>query len=115
VDEGNGCVRYVRGSHAAGLRPHGPSGVLGFSRALTDWGSSRRDAEDEVAMPAAPGDALAHHALTVHRADANASPTRSRRALGFIYYAADAVEDVEAKAAYQAALARALREAGAIA
>jgi phytanoyl-CoA hydroxylase len=44
---------------------------------------------------------LAHHALTVHRADANLSPTRSRRALGFIFYGESAREDKLAHDAYQ--------------
>ena len=33
VDEENGCVRYVRGSHLVPLRPHGRTQTLGFSRA----------------------------------------------------------------------------------
>ena len=31
VDEGNGCVRYAKGSHKFGVRPHGKTDTLGFS------------------------------------------------------------------------------------
>lgn len=93
VDEETGCVRYVKGSHDDGLRPHGETETLGFSQGLLDYGP--RDEEREVAVPASPGDLLVHHALTIHRADGNSSPTRTRKALGFIYYSAAAKESVE--------------------
>ena len=38
VDEENGCLRYVAGSHRRGIRPHGRSNVLGFSQVITDYG-----------------------------------------------------------------------------
>ena len=99
VDEQNGCVRYVRGSHRRGLRPHGKTGVLGFSQGMTDFGT-HGDLENEVFFPTQPGDLLVHHALTIHRADANRSEHRSRKALGFIYYANRAQEDTARKQAY---------------
>ena len=100
VDEENGCVRYLPGSHRDGMREHRRTETLGFSQGIADYG---RDAEAkrEVAVPAAPGDLLVHHALTIHRADGNHSPTRPRPALGFVFYAARAKEDKTAKAAYQ--------------
>ncbi len=104
VDEENGCVRYVRGSHLKGLRPHGPTGTLGFSQGMTDFGTAEDDAEEQV-MPASPGDLLAHHALTIHRADGNSSSTRSRRALGFIFYSVNAKQDDTAREAYHRQLA----------
>jgi len=110
VDAENGCVRYVCGSHTQGMRPHGRTETLGFSQGITDFGQAD-DAAHEVACPAQPGDLLAHHALTIHRADANASATRNRRALGFIFYAESARENVEAHEAYQAKLATELAEA----
>ncbi len=113
VDEENGCVRYIRGSHNKGMRPHGKSGTLGFSQAITDFGSPS-DVENEVAIPASPGDLLAHHALTVHRADGNKSPNRNRRALGFIYYSERAAEDKAARSAYQSRLAAELQAEGKI-
>ncbi|MGK0186839.1 MAG: phytanoyl-CoA hydroxylase [Verrucomicrobiales bacterium] len=105
VDEETGCVRYVRGSHSLGMREHGLTGTLGFSQGIVDYGTSA-DQEHEIPMPADPGDLLAHHALTIHRADGNASLTRTRRALGFIFYSTDAQEDPVARAVYQESLQR---------
>ncbi|MDG2123620.1 MAG: phytanoyl-CoA dioxygenase family protein, partial [Verrucomicrobiales bacterium] len=105
VDEENGCVRYVKGSHLKGMREHGRTGTLGFSQGLTDFGREE-DLAAEEAMPAAAGDLLAHHALTIHRAGGNSSATRSRRALGFIFYSVDAREDIEAQEAYRKELAK---------
>ncbi len=113
VERENGCVRYVRGSHRGALRPHAATGTLGFSQGITDFGTEA-DRAAEVAIEARPGDLLAHHAMTIHRAERNASRSRSRRALGFIYYAAHVREDRDAHAAYQAALAASLREKGRI-
>lgn len=113
VDEENGCVRYVRGSHRVGMRPHGRTETLGFSQGITDFGQAA-DSRNEVACPAQPGDLLAHHALTIHRADANTSETRSRRALGFIYYGESACENVQAHEAYQSLLATEMSVAGKI-
>lgn len=103
VDEENGCVRYVRGSHKQGLRPHGRTQVLGFSQGMTDFGTDN-DYTKEVFFPCRPGDLLVHHSLTIHRADGNQSEHRTRKALGFIYYANHAQEDVVRKQAYQQAL-----------
>lgn len=100
VDEENGCVRYIRGSHLKGMRPHSRSQTLGFSQAITDYGEME-NRTDEVAFPAKPGDLLIHHSMTIHRADGNKSETRSRKALGFIYFGESAKEDKEAKKAYQ--------------
>jgi phytanoyl-CoA hydroxylase len=111
VDETNGCVRYVPGSHRNGLRPHGRTEVLGFSQGILDYGDADRTAE--ICMPAVPGDLLAHHSLTIHRADHNRSP-HPRRSLGFIYYSAEAREDSAAHAAYQKTLAEQLAQAGRI-
>jgi phytanoyl-CoA hydroxylase len=110
VDEGNGAVRYLRGSHLGGLLPHEPPGVLGFSRGVAGWGAERAAACE--AVRAAPGDLLAHHSLTVHCAGGNASEDRWRRALGFIYYAEGAEVDEAAKAAYEEGLRRKWREEG---
>ena len=68
----------------------------------------------EVALPAGPGDLLAHEAMTIHRADGNRSQRRTRRALGFIYYSQRAREDRAAHAAYQRKLAEELKAAGMI-
>ena len=112
VDEENGCVRYLRGSHRDGLRSHGRTQTLGFSQGITDYGGE--ESQEEVPCPAQPGDLLAHHALTVHRADANLSSTRSRRALGFIFYGQSAREDTDAHEEYQRSLAKELKVSGRI-
>ena len=100
VDEENGCMRYVRNSHTRGMRSHERTGTLGFSQGITDFGQSA-DTRDEVACPVQPGDLLAHHALTIHRADVNSSVSRNRRALGFIFYGKCAEENIVAHTAYQ--------------
>jgi len=100
VDTENGCVRYIPGSHKEGMRPHGPSGILGFSQHIIDY-SVDTDVAREVAMPAEPGDLLVHHCLTIHTAGANKSQDRTREALSLMYYSQQAREDLIAKAAYQ--------------
>ena len=55
-----------------------------------------------------------YHAKTVHWAGANNSPTRSRQALGFIYYVKNAQVDEVAKAAYHQALDVRLKKAAKI-
>lgn len=113
VDEQNGCVRYVKGSHKQGMREHARTQTLGFSQGIVDF-PTIRDRDHEVAMPARPGDLLVHDAMTIHRADGNRSVTRSRRALGFIYYSERAREDADAHAAYQRQLAEDMRAEGKI-
>ncbi len=99
ADDENGCVKYVRGSHLNGMRPHGRTKTLGFSQGITDFGTDA-DMANELSFPASPGDLLVHHSLTIHRAGGNTSDTRSRKALGLIYFGESAKEDLEAKAAY---------------
>ena len=112
VDEENGCVRYLRGSHLDGMRPHGRTQTLGFSQEIVNFGNN--ETREEVPCPANPGDLLAHHALTIHRADANLSSTRSRRALGFIFYGESACEDKIAHETYQRKLASEMSAEGKI-
>ena len=103
VDEGNGCIRYVSGSHMQGLRTHARTETLGFSQGISAYGND--DLDNERACRASPGALMAHHALTIHRAGSNQSDSRSRRALGFIFYGESAKEDAVAHAAYQRHLA----------
>ncbi len=112
VDEENGCMRYVRGSHRHGMRPHGRTMTLGFSQGITDF-PREEDLTDERSLSVQAGDVIVHHAMTIHRADANRSD-RSRRAIGLTYYAASAREDARVKDAYQAALFEELKLAGRI-
>lgn len=100
ADLENGCVKYVKGSHLKGMRPHGRTQTLGFSQGITDFGTED-DQQNEVSFPAQPGDLLIHHSLTIHHAGGNTSSDRSRKALGLIYFGESAKEDVAAKAAYQ--------------
>ena len=106
VDEENGCLHYSPDSHLTGVHPHARTDTLGFSLGLVTHST-----EGEVPVVAGPGDLAAHHAATRHRAGGNRSPSRSRRALGFIYYSTRAQESV-VKKKYQEELSRELIEAG---
>lgn len=99
ADEENGCVKYIKGSHLTGVRPHGKTKTLGFSQQIVDYGKD--DVKKEISIPAQPGDLLIHHSLTIHCAGGNYSLTRCRKALGLIYFGLSAKEDVEAESAYQ--------------
>jgi len=83
VDAENGCLRYLKGSHKQGFRTHAKSNVLGFSQGIVDY--SADDFTNELAIPLEPGDAVAHHGMTIHRADANMSSTRHRRSFAMVY------------------------------
>ena len=113
VDAENGCLRYVRGSHRRGVRPHRRTATLGFSQGVSDFGTPE-DLANEVACTARAGDLIAHHAMTIHRADANRAPDRPRRALGLIYYGVSARESREEHDAYQRKLAAEMKQAGRI-
>jgi phytanoyl-CoA hydroxylase len=104
VDEENGCIHYVKGSHLKPtFREHGKTGVIGFSQGISDFGTSE-DTANTVAIPGSAGTFLIHNAKTIHFAGPNRSDTRSRRALGFIYYANRARIDTDARDAYQKSL-----------
>lgn len=109
VDEENGCVRYIPGSHLEGLRPHGRTKTLGFSQGIMDypWGT---DSQRETPIHARAGDLIIHDALSVHRANGNFSAHRSRKALGFIYYSSEARENMQAHESYQQKLKKELIE-----
>lgn len=111
VDETNGAVRYIPGSHKHGLRPHTTTETLGFSQGIGDY--SDIDKQSEVLLQLNPGDLLVHHSLTIHRADRNQSDSRNRQAIGFIYYATSARESSE-KTQRHDSLMRELAEKGKI-
>ncbi|MEZ5276520.1 MAG: phytanoyl-CoA dioxygenase family protein [Opitutaceae bacterium] len=113
VDEENGCVRYARGSHLRGMRPHSRTQTLGFSQGISDFPNAD-DRASEVVTRARPGDLLVHDARTVHWADANTSASRTRKAMGLVYFSDRAKVDAEASAAYQKKLAEELEKAGKI-
>ncbi|MFM7056468.1 MAG: phytanoyl-CoA dioxygenase family protein [Planctomycetota bacterium] len=91
VDEENGCLRYVPGSHKRGIRPHTRTSTLGFSQGIADY--DKEDRRQEVAVPAEPGDVLIHHGNTIHRADANRSLVRHRRSFGMVFQGQSSVRD----------------------
>lgn len=111
VDEHNGAVQYLPGSHRQGLRHHRRSTVLGFSLCvdLTDDEQAQL-----VTMPAAPGDLLIHHSLTIHAAGPNRTSDRQRRALQFACYAEHAKQDTAAREAYAKRLRDEMIEQGKI-
>ena len=94
VDAENGCLRYLSGSHRDGFRNHARSRILGFSQGITDYSSD--DFIREVAVPLEPGDAVAHHGMTVHRADANMSATRHLRSFAMVFKGVSCERDPEA-------------------
>ncbi len=102
VDEGNGCLRYVRGSHKEPVRPHGRSKILGFSQGILDFGPD--DEAGETAIHLEPGDAVAHHGQTIHRAEPNRSTDRQRRAFAMVFRGVSCRRDEEAYSRYTDAL-----------
>ena len=113
VSPEQGCLHHVRGSHRFGMRAHGKSGTLGFSQGILDFGIPH-DLENEESFPCRAGHVIAHHSLTIHWADANTSGTKSREALGAVYFARRCEVDERARDAYQARLDAELRSAGKI-
>jgi phytanoyl-CoA hydroxylase len=101
VDDENGCLRYVRGSHLAGIRPHSRTKTLGFSQGISDYGPA--DRAGETAIHLSPGDLAIHHGNTIHRADANRSPTRHRRSFAMVFQGQSCRRDEAAFARYSQA------------
>ncbi len=101
VDAENGCLRYVAGSHKCGFRPHARSKILGFSQGITDFTAD--DFVREVAVTLRAGDAVAHHGMTIHRADANMSATRNRRSFAMVFKGVSCQRDGAAFDRYMAA------------
>lgn len=101
VDEENGCLRYVPGSHLRGIRPHSRTSTLGFSQGISDYGDVDRSME--VPIAATPGDVLIHHGNTIHRADANQSSVRHRRSFGMVFQAESCMRDEDAFSLYMEA------------
>lgn len=102
VDEENGCLRYVPGSHKFGFRPHSRSNVLGFSQGISDYGPA--DYAAEILAPLQPGDAVVHHGDTIHRADPNRSTTRHRRSFAMVWKGMSCQRDEAGFARYQSNL-----------
>ena len=98
ADEENGCLRYARGSHLGGIRPHGCCQILGFSQAILDFGDD--DRVDAYAALMKPGDMVAHHSRMIHWADRNSSK-RTRQSLALVFFSESARRDKEAFGRYQ--------------
>lgn len=110
VDAENGCLRYVAGSHREGFRKHARSKILGFSQGIIDYTAD--DFTRERAILLEPGDAVAHHGMTVHRADANHSLSRHRRSFALVFKGQSCRRDEAAFARYQAAARQQHEEMG---
>jgi phytanoyl-CoA hydroxylase len=110
VDAENGCLRYVDGSHRGGFRAHRRSQILGFSQGISDYAAE--DFTCEVAALLQPGDAVAHHGMTIHRADANLSPARPRRSFALVFRGESCRRDEAAFARYQASARQQHQELG---
>ena len=77
----NGCMEVVPGSHLAGPAPHIPHEDINLCTIRPD----HVRADQRVAIPLQPGDALVFHSLIHHYTAANRSDLR-RRALQFHYH-----------------------------
>ena len=108
VDDENGCIHYVKGSHKQEYRPHGKSEILGFSQGVTDFGTEE-DKKNTVKFEGKAGMFLMHDAKIIHFATPNKSLVRSRRAFGFVYHGISAKQDIEKGKAYQKKLHDELR------
>lgn len=95
--EENGCVYYSRGSHRTLQIPHKASGVLGNSMMAGEVPAQL----DEVPGLLAPGDAMLHHCMTLHRSEPNRSD-QPRRGLLIVYRGAHCHVDPEAAREYSA-------------
>jgi phytanoyl-CoA hydroxylase len=109
VDEENGCLRYVPGSHKQGVLVHERSNVLGFSQHISDHIVS---ADTEVMVTLSPGDAVVHHGNIIHRADANRTLDRHRGAFAMVMRGESCELDEEAFARYQATATKQVRDLG---
>ena len=94
----NGVLICQRGSHKAGLLPHRPSGVMGFSQMLIDTPDTAEYPEEEIRM--VPGDVFLHSVHTVHRSGANHTD-RSRRQLAIVCHSSRAKVDEQRQARTQ--------------
>lgn len=102
VDQENGCLRYLAGSHTRPLRPHQQTNVIGFSQGITDYNDKERSRETSIEL--SPGDVVAHHGTLIHRAEPNLSEDRQRRAFAMVFRAARCGKNQDRLAMYQSQL-----------
>ena len=93
IDDENGCIHYVRGSHTLPVRQHRLSSTLGFSQCIPDYSQSDMDSESKFTCQ--PGDAVIHHGNTIHRAGPNLTKNRQRRALAMVSRGKSASRDYQ--------------------
>jgi len=104
VDDENGAVQYVRGSHRdrTAFRPN----LFVTTQPLPD--TVGEEVPDHTGDPAIvqfdtePGDVVVHHARTIHGAHANRSADRRRRAVSVRYAGDDTVFRIKAGAPQKA-------------
>lgn len=107
VDEEMGCVVFAKGSHALGVVPHVPSGVLGFSQTVRDPPDPERFLEVKATMKR--GSLSLHHCNMFHRSGPNKTD-RPRPALSVNYRTRRAIPDVEERARVKREVARLIEE-----
>ena len=83
ADHQTGCLHFIPGSHLQGIRLHRLSNNLGFSQTIADF--TEEDQRTGVAITANPGDAVIHHAETIHWAGSNQTTDRNRAALAMVF------------------------------
>ncbi|QDU56888.1 phytanoyl-CoA dioxygenase family protein [Aeoliella mucimassa] len=110
IDQENGGLRYVPGSHRKGRRPHHTTEVVGFSQGIADYSPDDSSKEELVIMR--PGDLLVHHGETIHRADSNRSTSRQRRAFAMVFQAVSCQQNNAGRADHESNLARQHKKAG---
>jgi hypothetical protein len=102
IDESNGCLQFVRGSHRDTYEHHGSSREAAiFSHQLD---AALADAARVVTVPAPAGTAVVFHDLTLHASHPNSAHT-DRYALAISYKDA-AVEDLDYPAMTAATIVR---------
>jgi ectoine hydroxylase-related dioxygenase (phytanoyl-CoA dioxygenase family) len=103
VDRHNGALSYIPGSQREGLRPHQASGVLGFSQSIPDYSEADR-AREQLLEGLRPGDCICHHGETIHRAGANTTKDKDRRAFACVYKGESSRTNSQLHEAYMASL-----------
>ncbi len=93
VDETNGAVQFIPGSHLQGNVKHNKSvNTPGSSRVVDE---KYLDGKDWISFTLNPGDCTVHGGLNIHRSSINKSGN-SRRALLFNFKAKNSLRDEEA-------------------
>ena len=99
ADHQTGCLHFIPGSHLQGIRPHRLSNNLGFSQTIADF--TEEDQRTGVAITANPGDAVIHHAETIHWAGSNQTTDRNRAALAMVFKSSTCQRNQQRFEAYQ--------------